>query len=178
MAVFRGCGWTPVAATGPALLGFIADTFGAQEGIRTTAAGSTRVVHAETLVHGVPVMLFDSADGWPATPAFLRVYVPDVDHTVRRAVAAGAAVVTAPETLWIGDRAARIRGPWDNLWWLHTRVAEPSPEDLAAGPPHAAAEASMTQFGDTLHEEMLRRGREQRTPRRTVRREEATDGER
>lgn len=145
----------------PALLDFLADVFGARERIRMTVPGSARVAHAETVIHGVPVMLFDSADGWPATPAFLRVYVPDVDNTVRRAVAAGAAVVTAPQTLWIGDRAARIRDPWDNLWWLHTRVAEPSPEDLAAGPPNAAAEASMAQFGDTLHQEMSRRGRAQ-----------------
>jgi PhnB protein len=143
----------------PALLGFLAEVFGAQETVRMTDPDSARVVHAETLIHGVPVMLFDSADGWPATPAFLRVYVRDVDDTVRRAVAAGAVVVTAPTTLWIGDRAARIRDPWDNLWWLHARVAEPSPDELAAGPPGAAAEAAMTYFGDSLQQEMLRRGR-------------------
>lgn len=152
----------------PALLGFLADVFGAQETVRMTAPGSARVVHAETRIHGVPVMLFDSADGWPATPAFLRVYVEDVDDTVSRAVTAGAAVVTAPATLWIGDRAARIRDPWDNLWWLHARVAEPSPDELSAGPPDAAAQALMVRFGESLQQEMLRRGRAQEKARRSV----------
>jgi PhnB protein len=96
------------------------------------------------------------------------VYVQDVDDTVRRAVAAGAVVVTAPITLWVGDRAARIRDPWDNLWWLHARVAEPSLDELAAGPPDAAAEAAMTYFGESLHQEMLRRERAQDAARRSV----------
>ena len=141
------------------LLGFLAEVLGARETVRMTAPGSTRIVHAETRIQDVPVMLFDSADGWPATPAFLRVYVPDVDDTVRRAVAAGATVVTEPATTWIGDRVARVRDPWDNLWWLHTRVFAPSPDDLAAGPPDAAAQDVMARLGETLHEEMLRRGR-------------------
>ncbi len=161
-AVPDGClALTPwIIADGvPDLLGFLAGVFGARETVRMTAPGSDRVVHAETRIHGVPVMLFDSADGWPATPAFLRVYVPDVDVTVRRAVAAGATVVTEPVTLWIGDRVARVRDPWDNLWWLHTRVFAPSPEDLAAGPPGAAAEEATAHLAGTLHAEMLRRGR-------------------
>jgi PhnB protein len=134
------------------VLTFLADVFGARETVRMTDPGSGRVAHAETRIHGVPVMLFDSGEGWPATPAFLRVYVGDVDDTVRRAVAAGAVVVTEPATLWIGDRVARIRDPWDNLWWLHARVGEPSMEAPAAG------EAAMTEFRESLNREMRRRG--------------------
>jgi hypothetical protein len=36
-------------------------------------------------------------------------------------------------------------------------VFAPSPQDLAAGPPDAAAEAAMTGLAETLHREMLRR---------------------
>ncbi len=141
----------------PALLAFLADVFGARETVRLTAPGSDRVAHAETLIGGAPVMLFDSGAGWPPTPAFLRVYVADVDDTVRRAVAAGGAAVTEPVTLWFGDRVARVRDPWDNLWWVHTRVRTPSPADLAAGPPDAAAREAMAVVAATLDAEMRRR---------------------
>ncbi len=67
-------------------------------------------------------------------------------------------MVTPPTTLWIGDRIARIRDPWDNLWWVHTRVAAPSEEELEAGPPDEEAREAIQMVGDTLDAEMRRRG--------------------
>ena len=137
-----------------AFLDFVAGVFDAREVIRLQAPGG-RVQHAETRIGGAPVLAFDTGDGWPPIPACLRVYVPDVDEVVRRAVAGGARVVTPPVTLWVGDRAARLADPWGNLWWVHTRVFEPEAYD---GPPDAAAAEAMERFGASLDEEMRRRG--------------------
>jgi PhnB protein len=142
----------------PAFLDFLAAVFDAQEVVRLPGPDG-RVAHAEARINGGPVMMFDSHDGWPPTPAFLRVYLPDVDGVVRRATAAGAVVVTPPTTLWIGDRVARVRDSWDNLLWVHTRVAEPTMEQLVAGPTDDDALRADRVVADTLVTEMRRRGR-------------------
>ena len=137
-------------------LDFLRQVFDAEEVIRLPGEDG-RIVHAEARINGGPVMTFDTGPGWPATPAFLRVYVLDVDEVVRRAAAAGSRVVTEPVTLWFGDRIARIADPWDNLWWVHTRVFEPAPGTY--GPADEAGAADMATVGSTLEAEMRRRGR-------------------
>jgi PhnB protein len=139
----------------PAFLEFLKDVFDAEEVIRLTGDGG-RVAHAEARINGGPVMMFDSGEGWPATPAYLRAYVPDVDEVVHRAAKAGAGVVTEPTTLWFGDRIARISDPWGNLWWVHTRVFEPDP--AAYGPPDEAGAEAIAMVAATLETEMRRRG--------------------
>ena len=52
--------------------------------------------HAEVRIGDSVVMMFDSKPDWPWTPSFLRLYVPDCDATLRRALEAGATVVTPP----------------------------------------------------------------------------------
>src|SRR4029453_13252358 len=98
-------------------------------------------------------------EGWPPTPAFLRVYVPDCAEVLRRAAREGARIVTEPTELFFGDRVGRFRDPWDNLWWVHTHVAEPSSDELAtaAGTPEGAN--AMRYVEETLRTEMQGRGR-------------------
>jgi uncharacterized glyoxalase superfamily protein PhnB len=141
-----------------AFLDFLSQVFDADEVVRM-AQPDGRIRHAEARINGGPLMMFDSDEGWPDTPAFLRVYVDDVDEVRRRAEGAGATIVTPPTTLWIGDRVARISDPWNNLWWVHTRVAEPTMEQLTAGPPDDEAVAADALVADTLTAEMRRRGR-------------------
>jgi hypothetical protein len=45
-------------------------------------------------------------------------------------LAAGSRSVTEPTELSFGDRVSRVRDPWGNLWWIHTHVADPDPEEL------------------------------------------------
>ena len=142
----------------PAFIDFLSAVFDAKEIIRMLAADGVRVGHAEVRIHGAPVMMFDAASGWPPTPAYLRVYVADCDDVLQRATAAGARVVTEPTDLFIGDRVCRFSDPWGNLWWVHTRVAEPSAEELAAGATTPAAAVAMRYVGETLDAEMQQRG--------------------
>jgi PhnB protein len=61
----------------------------------------------------------------------LGIYVPDVDATVARAVAAGAAV-REPVALFVsGDRFGSIRDPYGVRWSVMTRVEDLSDEESA-----------------------------------------------
>jgi uncharacterized glyoxalase superfamily protein PhnB len=57
----------------------------------------------------------------PATEAFLYLYVEDADATYRRAIAAGAASLEAPDDMPYGDRRAMVRDPSGNVWQIATR---------------------------------------------------------
>lgn len=59
------------------------------------------------------------------------VYVPDVDAAHDRAVEAGMTSNHAPETMFWGDRTAVVTDPYNYIWTFSTRVAEPSPEEIA-----------------------------------------------
>lgn len=61
----------------------------------------------------------------------LGIYVPDVDATVERAVAAGAKVREAPADFVSGDRFASIRDPFGVRWSVMTRVEDLSEEESA-----------------------------------------------
>src|SRR5262245_54381925 len=56
-----------------------------------------------------------------STPAFLYVYVEDVDATYRRALDAGATSVEEPLDLPYGDRRGMVKDAWGNLWQIATR---------------------------------------------------------
>jgi PhnB protein len=110
------------------LLDFVREAFGAQEMARVPAEDGT-IGHAETRVGDSVVMMFDAKEGWPATPAFLRLYVEDCDATYQRALDAGATSVTRPTNMPWGDRASRVRDPLGNIWWIMTRIEDVSPEE-------------------------------------------------
>jgi len=56
----------------------------------------------------------------PPMPAFLYVYVADVDTTYRRAVDAGGRVIEEPMEVAYGDRRAMVEDPWHNTWQIAT----------------------------------------------------------
>lgn len=62
----------------------------------------------------------------------IGLYVPDVDATVARAVAAGATVREEPADFVSGDRYASIRDPFGVRWSVMTRVEDLSEEESAA----------------------------------------------
>lgn len=86
--------------------------------------------HAEVRIGDSVVMLFDSKPEWPETPAFLRLYVEDCDATYQQALNAGGTSVTIPTNMPWGDRVARIRDPFSNLWWIMTRIEDLTEEEI------------------------------------------------
>jgi PhnB protein len=108
---------------------FLEQAFGAEELARVRVADGS-IGHAEVRIGDAVVMLFDGRPEWPATPCFLRLYLPDGDAAFDRALQAGAEAVTRMTELFWGDRVGRVRDPFGNVYWIHTRVAEPDAEEL------------------------------------------------
>jgi uncharacterized glyoxalase superfamily protein PhnB len=54
----------------------------------------------------------------PARPSVSYAYVPDVDDTFARAMAAGATAPVQPENHAWGDRVAGFTDPFANRWWI------------------------------------------------------------
>jgi uncharacterized glyoxalase superfamily protein PhnB len=52
----------------------------------------------------------------------VHVYVPAVDATYQRALAAGATSVQAPVKKDDEDKRGGVRGPGGVTWWIATRV--------------------------------------------------------
>jgi uncharacterized glyoxalase superfamily protein PhnB len=127
------------------LIAFLEAAFDAEEipnSRITNEAGI--IIHVVVKIGNSLVMLFDSREGWPPTPAFLNLYVEDVETAYRKALANGAISVTDITTLWFGERVCRIHDPFDNLWWINERVEEvdftdPAEVQSRAGTPEAVA---------------------------------------
>lgn len=109
------------------LLDFITEVFdGVDNGRVATEDGG--IGHAEIKVGDTMLLAFDRRPDWPELPALLRIWVADPDATVEKAVKAGARVVTELSNAAWGDRGARIRDPFGNIWWIMSHI-EDVPED-------------------------------------------------
>jgi PhnB protein len=138
-------------------LDYLRDVFGAEETARIYNEDGVTIGHAEVRIGDSVVMLFDAGDTWPETPAFLRLYVADADAVFQRAVAAGGTPVTETTELFFGERVGRVRDPWGNLWWIHTRVEELSPEELGRRAQDEKYVDAMRYVQSSLDQEMSHR---------------------
>lgn len=121
--------WIISRDTAP-VIDYLRAAFGAEElGRVTDAAG--RIGHAEVRIGDAIVMLFDADPSWPATPAFLRLFVEDARAVHRRAVAAGGVSISEITHLAFGDLVGRVRDPFGNVWWIQTHIEDVSPEEMA-----------------------------------------------
>jgi PhnB protein len=119
-------------------LAWYAEAFGARERMRLPMPDG-RIGHAEIEIGDSVVML---ADAMPecgmrdpralgGSPVTLHLYVAEVDVTVARAVAAGAALQRPVETQFYGDRSGTVQDPFGHIWHLATHVEEVPPEEIA-----------------------------------------------
>jgi uncharacterized glyoxalase superfamily protein PhnB len=106
-------------------IAFLRTVFGAEE-IRRFAAPDGGIMHAEVRLDDTVVMLGDAGPGYPSVPAHVHVYVPDVDATYARALAAGATSVRAPEQQGDDDKRGGVKDAGGTTWWIGTRVTAPA----------------------------------------------------
>ena len=105
-----------------ATIEFLKDVFGGVE-LRRFPNESGKVNHAEVRVDDTVIMIADAAPpAWPAVPGLAFVYVPDVDETYRKALAAGATSVQEPVQKGDEDRRGGVRDVGGTTWWIATRV--------------------------------------------------------
>jgi len=85
------------------------------------------VQHATIEIAGATFEIDEAQGETQPTQSYLHVYVPDTDAVYAQALRAGATSVTPPNTAPYGDRAATVKDPFDNTWFLATFVGEPHP---------------------------------------------------
>lgn len=101
---------------------FMKRVFDAEELRRYDAPAGT-IMHAEVRIGQSVVMIGDAGGEWLPVPAFLHVYVPDVDEVYHRGLAAGAESVQAPDRKeGDPDRRGGFRDPCGITWWIGTQV--------------------------------------------------------
>ena len=125
-ATYKPLGYTSVSpyliVSGAAdTIEFLVRVFGAVE-LRTFPDARGRLMHAEVRIDDTVVMLGDSSEGWPPIPAHVHVYVPDVDDTYRRALAAGATAVQEPIKKQDEDKRGGVKDASGTTWWISTKV--------------------------------------------------------
>jgi uncharacterized glyoxalase superfamily protein PhnB len=106
-----------------AVIEFVTKVFGATPERRFDGPEG-RIMHSEMRIEDSVVMLADAHGDWPAFPSWIHVYVPDVDATYQRALAAGGTSVQAPQQRQGDpDRRGGVADPCGNQWWISTQVS-------------------------------------------------------
>lgn len=93
------------------------------------------VMHAEMDVGGTRLML---GGEWPGmseaptgrSPVNFMVYVPNADEALTKAVAAGMTMVAEPETMFWGDRIAKVNDGHGYEWTFAHEVEKVTPEEM------------------------------------------------
>lgn len=105
-----------------ATIDFLEQVFGATP-LRRYDMPDGSVMHAEVRIGHSVVMMGEAGGEWKPVPAFLHVYVEDVDAAYRRGLEHGAEPVQEPERKGDDpDRRGGFRGPGGNTWWVATQV--------------------------------------------------------
>lgn len=120
-------------------LEFYAAVFGASERMRTPGPGGT-IVHAEIEIGDSVLILADEfppqgtqappPGGLPGSPAFLFIYVEDVDAVIARAVELGATLQRAAQDQFYGDRDGYIIDPFGHGWTVASHVEDVPPDEM------------------------------------------------
>jgi len=108
---------------------FLKKGFGAEEKFRFPAPGG-KLGHAEVRIGSSVVMLADTSPDYPPSRMNSYLYVPDVDATYKKALAAGAQSKREPANQFYGDRVATLTDRWGNTWSIGTHVEDVSPEEM------------------------------------------------
>jgi uncharacterized glyoxalase superfamily protein PhnB len=110
-----------VVTDADAELRFLAAAFGATEQLCQRNADNA-VMHAEIKIGNSLVMLGQANDQFHATNASLYLWVESVDQVYAKALAAGAASLSAPEDKPYGHRSAGVVDSSGIMWWIGSPV--------------------------------------------------------
>jgi len=107
------------------VISFLKRAFGARE-IAKYASPDGVVHHAEIRVGSSVVEMGEAHGKYPPMPAMFYLYVPDCDAVYRRAVVAGATVISEPADQSYGDRSGGVKDAFGNQWYIATHIREVS----------------------------------------------------
>jgi len=89
-----------------------------------------KIGHAVLRIGDSMIELADACEEWGKTAAAIHLYVPDVDTTYQKSLAAGAVSLREPANLFYGERGASVKDPFGIQWHIATQTEELSPEEL------------------------------------------------
>ena len=102
-------------------ISFLQRVFGAVE-LRRFPDDHGKLMHSEVRIDDTVIMIADGGEGWPPVPAYVHVYVADVDATYRLAIEAGATSVQEPVKKEDEDKRGGVRDAGGTTWWIATKV--------------------------------------------------------
>lgn len=116
---------------------FYKKVFRAIETVRMPGPNN-KIMHAEVRIGDSTIFIVDTmTDKSPATstattfvPAYMHVYVEDVDETFDRAVAAGATVDMPLDDMFWGDRYGKFTDPFGQQWSVATHKEDVAPAEM------------------------------------------------
>lgn len=88
------------------------------------------IAHAELKIEDSIIMTGQAGGPFTPTPASLYVYVPNVDETYKKALAAGGTSEREPADQFYGDRVASVVDENGTRWSFGTHVEDVSPEEM------------------------------------------------
>jgi PhnB protein len=94
------------------LVEFLKQAFGATGDFRTDIPSVIRI--------GDSLVMVSSVGPRDQMPAFLYLYVDDIDATYKRALVVGAMSLEEPRDLPYGDRRGMVKDPCGNIWQIAT----------------------------------------------------------
>jgi len=108
---------------------FVKKAFDGKEVFRAPAPGG-KIGHAEMRAGDSILMLADATPEYSPSRMVGYLYVPDVDATFRKAVAAGAQSKREPANQFYGDLVGTVADRWGNTWSVGTHVEDVAPDEL------------------------------------------------
>lgn len=117
---------------------FYKQVFGAKELFRTASPEAGKIDHAELEIDDSRIMVADahpnssvkSPSVLGGTTISLVIYVKDVDHVFKKALAAGAREDDPVKDKPYGDRSGTIIDPFGHRWTITTHRKDVSPQEL------------------------------------------------
>ena len=120
-------------------LEFYAQVFGATERSRFPGPDGS-ILHSEVEIGDSVLIVEDAAPilgtqappagGLEGTPAFLYIYVEDVDAVIKRAVELGATLKRPARDQFYGDRDGFIVDPFGHSWTVASHVEDVAPDEM------------------------------------------------
>ncbi len=110
------------------LMEFLKQAFGAEVTHITENDGV--VMHGEVKIGDSMLMLAESSDQNPGSPAGIYLYVPDTDAVYKKAIDAGGESIMEPADQFYGDRNAGIKDFAGNYWWIGTHIEDVSADEI------------------------------------------------
>ena len=108
---------------------FVKTVFGAKE-THISRDQQGRIMHASVEIGDSVLMIGGAMAEYPAMPATVYIYIPDVDAAYRRALSAGAKSLREPADQFYGDRSGGVVDINGTQWWLGTHIEDVSNEEI------------------------------------------------